>query len=84
MDNPTIKYYLDGLPNSVKAIININSNQRSTNTGNHIEVTADDFAIPDEFAMVFSGPTASQAASNNRYKTTIHLRNRDTRGREYI
>ena len=73
MDSQTIKYNLEGMQIGVKAIIKINSNQRSRNTGNHIEISTDDFAFPDKFAVLFSGPTASQAASNNRYIKTMHI-----------
>ena len=76
MNRATIEYYLKGIPNETQAIININSNQKLENAGSHIEVIADEFAIPERFSVVYSGPSVCQAACNNRYKTTIHMKYR--------
>ncbi len=73
MDFETVKFYLDGLPKTTRAIVQINSNEKTINTGGHAEVVCDEFPYKDEFIKLYGGQVTGSAASGGRYKASIYL-----------
>ena len=76
MDSETVAFYLAELPNSSKLLVQVNSNATVLNTGAHREVPVDNFAYPSRAVKVFESPLHSQG-SGNRYKTVVHVINRE-------
>jgi len=74
MDYESISFYLNGLPKDTHAIVQINSNEKSLNTGGHVEVSIDEFPITNDFVRIYGGQATSSASSGGRYKTSIHIK----------
>jgi hypothetical protein len=74
MDYETVRFYLGGLPKATRAIVQINSNEKAMNTGDHTEVSCDEFPYKDDFVRVYGGQVTGGAASGGRYKVSVHLK----------
>jgi len=74
MDFETVKFYLNGLPKATRAIIQINSNLKAMNTGDHVEVRCDEFPYSDNFIRVYGGAETGSGASGGRYKVSVYLK----------